>query len=154
MSSKTEKLEDIAKRFKWVDEDIILVVNTEGIERLVDITKNFEEIQFNAIPLFDISHAKGNHIILDTPPPEESDTLTRLQRRYQAYKSAYYLQNKRDNEGRISQYHLYNSLFTVDYRIEECNHRYVAEMSFTFLHWTLMEQLRSGKLTLNHIDLE
>jgi hypothetical protein len=78
MSSNVEKLEDIARRFRWVDEDTILIINNEGMERLIDVTKNFEEINFNAIPLFDSELAKNHHYLLDMPPPEEADTLIRL----------------------------------------------------------------------------
>lgn len=78
MSSNVEKLEDIARRFRWIDEDTMLIINSEGIERLIDVSKNFEEVQFNAIPLYDHKQAKHHHYILDLPPPEESDTLQRL----------------------------------------------------------------------------
>jgi len=44
---------------------------------------------------------------MDLPSEEESGTLARLKKKYQGYKSAYYLQNKRDHEGKIIPYNLY-----------------------------------------------
>jgi len=44
LSSKNEKLLDIVRRFHWIDEDTIQVINSEGVERLVDVTNNFKEI--------------------------------------------------------------------------------------------------------------
>ena len=41
------------RRMSWVTEDYLLIVNDEGIERLVDVSNNFKEIEFNFIPLFD-----------------------------------------------------------------------------------------------------
>jgi hypothetical protein len=39
---------------------------------------------------------------------------------------------------------LYPNLFTVDYTLEGFEGRYVADLSFSFLHWNLMEKLESG----------
>ena len=44
------------------------------------------------------------------------------------------------------------NLFSVDFRINECKGRYVSDISFTFLHWNLMEQLGAEKITFNQID--
>ena len=52
MTSKFEDYNDIAHRFKWVDNETIRVVNTEGIERLVDLKNNYKEIEFNVIPMY------------------------------------------------------------------------------------------------------
>jgi hypothetical protein len=39
------------KRFKWIDSDTIKLANTEGIEKLVDLRKGFEEIAFATVPI-------------------------------------------------------------------------------------------------------
>ena len=39
-------------RFKWVNISTFLIVNEEGIEKLVDIDNDFKEIEFNYRPLF------------------------------------------------------------------------------------------------------
>ena len=41
---------------------------------------------------------------------------------------------------------MYDALFDVDYTVEYCKYKYVAEMSFTFLHWKLIEMLREKKV--------
>lgn len=70
------------------------------------------------------------------------DTLNRLKRKYQAYKSAYNLEKKHDSHS------LYQELFNVDYCIEDVKGRFVSDLSFTFLHWNLMEQLESEELAV------
>ena len=43
-------------------------------------------------------------------------------------------------------------MFTVDYTINETSGKFVADLSFSFLHWNLIEQLESGKLKVEQID--
>src|SRR5574343_54353 len=107
----------------WIDNDTIKVINNEGIERLVDLKNNFKEIEFNRIPYFNDKWSYDNHYYIDPPPvepdPEDEenlppltfDTLERLKRKYQQYKSALYLDKKRDPSA------LYQVLHTVDYNV-------------------------------------
>lgn len=53
MNFEDEPIEDVVRRFRWIDENRIEIVSIDGIERIIDISKNFEEIQFNFIPLYD-----------------------------------------------------------------------------------------------------
>jgi hypothetical protein len=39
-------------RMKWLDYSTILIVNEEGIEKILNIDNNFEEVSFNARPMF------------------------------------------------------------------------------------------------------
>lgn len=102
--NKEESFVSVAQRFMWIDNDTIKVVNTEGIERLVDLKNNFKEIEFNRIPMFHSEWSNDNHYYIDPPIPEPEfepnqltfDTLERLKRKYQLYKSAYYLDKKKD----------------------------------------------------------
>jgi hypothetical protein len=64
-----------------------------------------------------------------------SQVKDRLIRKYQAYKSAYYLEHKQ------SAITIYDEIFTVDYQLDNTRGMHVADMSFTFLHWKIMEQL-------------
>ena len=34
---------------------------------------------------------------------------------------------------------MYRELFTVDYQIEGCTGMHVTDLTFTFLHWKIME---------------
>ncbi len=44
-------------------------------------------------------------------------------------------------------------LFDVDYAVDDCKYKYVAECSFTFLHWKMIEMLRDDKnFSLQKID--
>ena len=53
MTSKYEPYINVAHRFKWIDNNTIRVINTEGIEQLVDISNKFKEIEFNVIPIYE-----------------------------------------------------------------------------------------------------
>jgi hypothetical protein len=72
--------------------------------------------------------------------------LSRLKRKYQKYKTAFYLEKKNLD------YQLYSELYTVDYQIDNGTGMHMADQSFTFLHWKLMEQLNSKELDLADID--
>ncbi len=46
------KVSSIINRVKWLDYSLMLIVNEEGIEKIVDIDKDFNEVAYNARPLF------------------------------------------------------------------------------------------------------
>ncbi len=77
------------------------------------------------------------------------ECLKTLVKRYQFYKSAYNIKKALN-----SNYNIYKEIFAVDYRIEECNGPYEVDMSFSFLHWCLIEQLHRGKLKVEYLDEE
>lgn len=146
MDCHTESLQDVAARFTWLDNKTIKVINSEGIERKISIDKGeFKEIEFNVIPLFHQLREQGSHYYFENPNLTVKDTLQRLQIKYQQLKSAYLMEGKRENQ-------LYPILFTVDYDVDEFKGRYVADLSFTFLHWNLMEKMENGKITTDKID--
>ena len=39
-------------RMKWVDYSTLLLINKEGVEKLVNIDNNFEEVAYNQRPHF------------------------------------------------------------------------------------------------------
>ena len=49
---------------------------------------------------------------------------------------------------------LNEALFNVDYNIDNCKDRFTANLSFTFLHWRLMEYLEHGHIDVDSIDLD
>jgi hypothetical protein len=44
-----ETPEEILLKFKWVGNDMIKLINREGVEKLVDIGLNFRQENFNTI---------------------------------------------------------------------------------------------------------
>ena len=48
----------------------------------------------------------------------------------------------------------YENLFTVDFNVDNCKDRYVVDLSFTFLHWNLIELLAKGRIQVDQIDQE
>lgn len=101
----------IMNKFKWIDNNQIRIINNEGIEKILDIKDNFREIEYNVIPLFDNTEMMhpDNHYFSNRPELHISEVLERLKRKYQLYKSAYYLEHKREP------FLLYSEMFTVDY---------------------------------------
>jgi hypothetical protein len=65
--------------------------------------------------------------------------------KYQAYKSSQLLDSNNEES-------LYNAMFTVDYSLEGSRGKFLADLSFSFLHWNLMEKLESGLIQLDQID--
>lgn len=135
MNPQEESPKETMNRFKWVDEESIRIINKEGIEKIIDMQARFTETEYNVIPLFDIEETKDpvRSYFYNRKPLHVGQVKERLMRKYQQYKSAYYLEHKREP------FSLYDELFTVDYQIDNCKGMHVADMSFTFLHWKIME---------------
>jgi len=49
---------------------------------------------------------------------------------------------------------MYQVINTVDYNVGSTTERFVADLSFTFLHWNLMEQLESEEIGPDQIDID
>ena len=96
MDSKSENPRDIMNRFMWIDKDRIRIANKEGIEKIIDLKNNFEEFEFNVIPLFKNKEIQNNvnHYYLNRRDLDITEVLARLKRKYQNYVSAYYLEHK------------------------------------------------------------
>ena len=147
LSIKEEKLEDVMRRFRWLNEDLIHVISHDGIERIIDVTNNFKEISFNFIPLYDPEICTKTHYMLDAPSYDLADCLRTLKKRYQYYKSGYNMMKVIDPN-----YNHYQDIFSLDYRIDNCKGQFEVDMSFSYLHWSLIEQLLSGKITVDSLD--
>jgi hypothetical protein len=112
MNLDEEPSNEIMNRFLWVADDTIRLINHEGIEKILAIKDGkLEEVEYNVIPLFDAYDIKNplRHFFSNRSSLSVSDVKERLIRKYQAYKSAYYLEHKREP------FSLYSELFTVDY---------------------------------------
>lgn len=99
-------------RFLWIDKNTIKIINKEGIEKILDVSNKFEEVEYNTVPIFKNEECRGkqnSHYYKNRSSLSISDVLNRLKRKYQIYKSAYYLDHKRDPDS------LYPIIYTVDY---------------------------------------
>ncbi|CDW71887.1 wd-40 repeat protein [Stylonychia lemnae] len=149
MDLNLEPASEIMNRFKWVDDETIKIINHEGIEKIVYLRgMELIEIEYNVIPLFDNHEIKSplRHYYTNKSQLSVWQVKERLIRKYQAYKSGYYLEHKQDAYG------LYPDVFTVDYQVDHCKGMHVADMSFTFLHWKMMEQLEKKALQIELVD--
>lgn len=152
LNFRSEELPVVAARIAWEGNEKLKVISRDGIERRISIEKkkdsqeggySFKEEKLNVIPLFDqLVWAKGkgllDHLLIDKCRLSVTDTCNRLKLKYQALKSAYYMQDRID--GALDR-QIYPKIYTVDYTLDGYTSRYVADLSFTFLHWNLMEKL-------------
>lgn len=98
MDCKKEPALAVINRFNWVDNKTIRIISHDGIEKIVHIENKFKEVEFNRIPDFDPDSLKHCHFMYDLPSPKINDTLSRLRRKYQNYKSAYCFRNKENDK--------------------------------------------------------
>lgn len=125
MNPKKEKVQDIARRFKWIDNTKIMVINNEGMEKIIDVKNNFAEIGYGVVPHFrrdldkyfnfdgDAEGAadklKNYHYYFNQRFLKYQSTFKRLLRRYRCYINTFYLQNQRE------MLQIYDTLFDVEY---------------------------------------
>jgi hypothetical protein len=133
-------------RVMWIDHKTMQIVNEEGFEKLVDIEDDFSEISFNWRPLF--TEINGNEYerciyYYEREQIEERDVLSRLKRVYQQYKTSYNLFKRRSST------ELYQDMITV----EPFNWNFNIN-SFTFLHWSILEQIQDGWLEIADLEKE
>lgn len=69
------------------------------------------------------------------------NTYEWLERKYRLYKSAYQLHNERDP------IKLYQLLINVD-----SDYYNTTNLSFTYLHWKIIEQIEKGEVEVDKID--
>jgi hypothetical protein len=99
-------------RFLWIDKNTIKIMNKEGIEKILDVSNKFAEVEYNKVPIYNNEEVREDplfHYYKNRKSLPISAVLNRLKRKYQCYKSAYYLDHKRDPES------LYPMMYTVDY---------------------------------------
>lgn len=54
MNPASEEPVKIGKRFRWVDSQVIKVINTEGIEKIIDISNGFKDINQDTVPMINL----------------------------------------------------------------------------------------------------
>ena len=75
---KRVPLEETMRRLRWLDEDKLHIINEEGIERIIDVSDGFKEIEFNFIPLYDKTICQKQHYLLDPPSYKLDECLKTL----------------------------------------------------------------------------
>ena len=139
MNPSKERVDVIGKKFKWLDNLTVRIMNQQGFEKTVDLIK-FKQLSYCATPNFNNKYLIDNHnshFYYDISINQENETQARLRRKYQEYYSAINSDHLKDPED------LYETLFTVDYNVDHCKGKLVADMSFTFFHWKLAEMMQS-----------
>lgn len=54
MNPSTEEPKLISKRFRWVNSQMIKVINNEGIEKIIDIHNGFKDINQAVVPMINL----------------------------------------------------------------------------------------------------
>lgn len=142
---RDNSVQAVFNRVSWHDSSTLRIINRAGLEKLYNF-ENGEQLEYNMIPLYENSETHHRHYNSNRAPLDQEDTFNRLRRKYQFYKSAYFLYNQR------VPHQLYNGLFEVDHLAGAGQDRYIIDMSFTFLHWKIMELLVDGEISINQVD--
>eukprot|EP00347_Sterkiella_histriomuscorum_P013502 403364473 len=128
-------------RIKWLDYSTIKIVNEEGIEKIYNVDNKFSTEGYNVIPMFNDIQGKEwetKHYYKERAQLTSDQFLERLKRKYQEYKSAYYL----------NPYCNANDLVNVMIQ----NDGLYTEASFTFVSWSLIEQLKDNVISLDELE--
>jgi hypothetical protein len=60
MNPSSEPVHAIGKKFRWLDNHKIRIMNIEGFEKTIDINSGFTEISYSATPNFDNKYLIDN----------------------------------------------------------------------------------------------
>ena len=82
----------LARKFMWIDNNKIRIINNESIEKVIDVHNNMQELSYGTIPMLSLGdyitknyYGKDEsigHYFFDRNPLEQSDTIHRLQRKF------------------------------------------------------------------------
>eukprot|EP00347_Sterkiella_histriomuscorum_P021861 403332513 len=146
MNPQNENPKESVKRFKWVNNERILIANSSGYECLFNLNGDqFEEISQSIIPCFK-SLEKLNHIYQDQESLELGDIIKRLLRKYRDLKRLRYLDEKQ------YQIQIYDHLFEVDFNVQKGKYKHVSDLSFSFIYWKVIEDLIKGHIKIESLD--
>jgi len=136
-------------RFRWLTNDTFMYALRNGHERCIKrVGDHWEEVGFGLIPYYNLDDTFNHHFYLEPKYHSHTDVLERLKESVNLYKRSYYVLNKRDPES------LHESMFVIDYTdsftddLKRCR----LHLSFTFLHWRIMEQLLTKEESIDAID--
>lgn len=144
-----KELLSVTNRFLWVDDFTYKFVTRSGIERLIKFNDKgeFWEENFCFVPKFMLEETLQENYYTGMNQAFEAHQIEeRLFRKYRIYKRNYYMREKR------TEVEMYPKLFSIDYYENECQGRIMLDLSFSFLNWKIIEQLRDGDLDLGDID--
>ena len=99
MDLEEEDPKVIMNRLRWIDDQTVQIINQEGIEKLLTVGgQRLDEVEYNVVPLFDNHELKNPllHYFSNRPALHLCQVKERLMKKYQAYKTAYYLEHKRE----------------------------------------------------------
>ncbi|CDW71666.1 wd-40 repeat protein [Stylonychia lemnae] len=131
----------VINRFMFIDDETFKIVSEDGIEKMVHIDNGFQQLGFNYIPLFkeidEMDYEKTPYYLFQ---PSYFKTICLNKQSYQNYKSLYLL------EGKQKSYQITPNMF----KLEDDGESSIT--SFSFAHWSLIEQLVKGKLKIEELQ--
>jgi hypothetical protein len=152
------------RRFKWIDNRYFKYLTPGGIERMIDTEDKFKEVNYNVIQDVNTADMEIKHFYDSHEYLEENDTLKSLSRIQNLYKSAYWLEGKRQITAKKATKTtpkiegvngLYPIMFSVDMGNlkEGYSTKFRAVHSFTFLDWKIIEEIEHGLRRAEDIDI-
>eukprot|EP00347_Sterkiella_histriomuscorum_P010355 403376619 len=137
----------IARKFTWIDNYKVRIINIEGVEKVLDVHNKMEQLSYGTVPMLThndftdknddgvINDKDTGHYFYDQKKVEIYEIEKKLRLKYQDYFRAYFVDNKKQPE------QLYDCLFKVDFEQEKP----MADLSFSYFHWKLAEMLADPK---------
>jgi len=143
--------EDVLRGFKWIGNDILRIINTSGNEKLVDIGTDFNQIEFNFVHNYDHQLEQRGYFYYGRPVLPTTSVAERLIRKNQLYKSDQQMKRAEDPN---HEYNLYNTMFSIDFQGSLAMKRWYSDLSFSYMGWRTIEQLRRKSLEIQDLDPE
>ncbi|CDW83568.1 wd-40 repeat protein [Stylonychia lemnae] len=132
----------LVKGFKWIDSETIRFIDQEGIEAIIELNNNFKIRSSCKLPLNQLIDQTQHFYISKTQNIQKGETLKRLQINYQTFFQLYNHDKVRDD------IEFYNCLIKTEYSLNLCSDPYVIDLSFTYMHLKMAEQIKNTKETI------
>ncbi|CDW87954.1 wd-40 repeat protein [Stylonychia lemnae] len=164
----------IAKKFMWINDYTFKVINNFGYEKIIQFNNDEQTVTFQKqqmilsdvgkqigyckIPMLDlkkINDTKHYHYYLDYNVQNTDDIEERLMIKYQRYFSAVNERLSQKDEHKESKFLTSDEfdelMYTIDYSQNNCQDRPIIDMSFTYLHWKIVERIESDQIGLDFL---
>lgn len=145
--------EEAVLKFRWVGNDAFKIISKTGMEKLISVNSDFPQEQFNQVQNYDDEEERHRNWYFDRKPLTKTDVTERLIRKTQMYKSVTNMYQKEVNDQRPL--NLYEYMFTLDYQASTLlTKKFFSDLSFSFITWRTIEQLKNREIPVEKLDDE
>jgi hypothetical protein len=93
MSFEGQNSGEMILKFKWVSDDMFKILSKEGMEKIVDISTDFRQENFNQVSDYNHSAEMNRNYYYNRECLEPPNVIGRLVRKNQQYKSAHHMKD-------------------------------------------------------------